>query len=558
MQAHGGGTARRRTTPPRPNLGTGWGPQPVAADRAAVRRRIGAATVLPQDEARGRHASGRGQNFAGVVGWTILGALVPGSGLIAAGRRGTGALLLALQTAALSAAATYVVLAIRAHPSAKGGGPLAALTALFLPLVTRPNVMQFLVIGIAVLFVVWASVLLASHFALRRYATLTMRHQVLCTLLVAALLALGGLPTFQALISVDSTRNALVAMTRGGHSSVNGPKAAQADPWAGTKRVNVLLVGSDAGADRKGIRPDSLTLASIDTQTGATTLFSLPRNLQRVPFPPGTPMQAAYPNGFYCTDERGNNLNCLLNGFWTFGEDHWKEYYPTAPTSYDAGLTATRQAVEQITGLPVDQYAMVNLRGFMQFVDAIGGLTLNVYERLPIGGSSENHVATGWIEPGMNQRMDGYRSLWYARSRWSTSDYSRMSRQRCVIAAVKEQASPAKVALAFPQIMLTAKDNVITDIPLDDIPAWVTLTDKVKNAKVKSLPFTDAVINTVHPNIDEIRQLVQDAIASTAAPAAPSPTPGAATPSPKASASSGNGAPSTKDASQAQDVNQVC
>jgi polyisoprenyl-teichoic acid--peptidoglycan teichoic acid transferase len=556
MQARSGGTARRRTTPAPPNLGTGWGPQPLAPDRAAVRRRIGAATVLPQDDARGRHASGRGQNFAGVVGWTILGALIPGSGLIAAGRRGAGALLLAVQTAALSAAATYVVLAMRAHPSAKGGGPLATLTALFLPLVTRPKVMQIAVVAIAVLFVVWATILLASHAALRRYATLTMRHQVLCTLLVGSLLAMGGLPTLQALRSVDSTRSALVAMTRNGHSSVNGPKAAQADPWAGTRRVNVLLIGSDAGADRTGIRPDSMTLASIDTQTGATTLFSLPRNLQRVPFPPGTPMQAAYPNGFYCTDNRGNNLDCLLNGFWTFGEQHWKEYYPSAPTKYDAGLMATKQAAEQVTGLPVDQYAMVNLRGFMQFIDAIGGLTLNVYERLPIGGNPENPVASGWIEPGTNQHMDGYRSLWYARSRWSTSDYSRMTRQRCVIAAVKQQASPSKVAFAFPDIMATAKDNVITDIPLDDLAAWVTLTDKVKNAKVQSLPFTDAVISTIHPDFPHIRELVQDAITSTATPTTA--TPSAATPTHKAGSGSGSTAPSTKDASQAQDVNQVC
>jgi len=555
MQAHGGSTARRRATPAPPNLGTGWAPQPLASERPHTRRPGGVATVLPQDDARGRHASGKGQNFAGVVGWTILGALIPGSGLIAAGRRGAGALLLAVQTAALSAAATYVFLALRAHP-AKGGGALAALTALFLPIVTRPNVMQIVVIAIAVLFVVWASILLASHAALRRYATLTVRHQVLCTLLVGALLAIGGLPTFQALRSVDTTRSALVAMTRNGHSSVNGPKAAQNDPWAGTKRVNVLLIGSDAGADRAGIRPDSMTLASIDTQTGGTTLFSLPRNLQRVPFPPGTPMEAAYPNGFYCTDARGNNLDCLLNGFWTFGENHWKEYYPTAPTKYDAGLTATKQAVEQVTGLPVDQYALVNLRGFMQFIDAIGGVTVNVYERLPIGGDPEHPVASSWIQPGMNQHLDGYHALWYARSRWSTSDYSRMTRQRCVIAALKEQASPTKVALAFPDIMSTAKDNVITDIPLNDIPAWVVLTEKVKNAKVKSLPFTDAVISTVHPDFVHIRELVQNAIASTAGSAAASPS--ATTPSAKASPGSGATAPSTKNASQAQDVNQVC
>ena len=320
----------------------------------------------------------------------------------------------------------------------------------------------------------------------------------------------------------------------------------------------MLLIGSDAGADRKGIRPDTMILASIDTQNGETVLFSLPRNLQHVPFPPNTPQAAANPYGFYCINQsNGVNTECLMNSLWTYGEEHWKQYYADQPTAYDAGLKATKDGVEQVTGLQIDQYAMLNLRGFMQFVDAVGGITVNVKERLPIGGSSENRVASGWIEPG-RQHLDGYKALWYARSRWSTSDYSRMTRQRCVIGAVVNQADPVAVAAAFPRIAVAAKTNITTDIPLAAIPAWLDLSLRVKKAHVRSLPFTDAVIDTTNPDIAKMRDLVQKAITEPVA-ASPSASPSAA-PSPTSTKK-----PSSKpvqqtpaEAAQAQDVTSAC
>ena len=129
-------------------------------------------------------------------------------------------------------------------------------------------------------------------------------------------------------------------------------------------------------------------------------------------------------------------------------------------------------------------------------------------------------MATGrYIEKGANQHLDGYKALWHARSRWSTSDYSRMARQRCVIGAVVSQANPAAMALAFPQIAAAAKSNILTDVPLRDLKAWILLSERVKKGKVKSLAFTDAVIDTVNPDIQKTRELVtkaKDAAGSTA------------------------------------------
>ena len=63
-------------------------------------------------------------------------------------------------------------------------------------------------------------------------------------------------------------------------------------------RYNVLLLGGDSGAGRWGLRPDSMTIASIDAETGRTVLISLPRNMTNFPFVKGSVMRKQFPHGF--------------------------------------------------------------------------------------------------------------------------------------------------------------------------------------------------------------------------------------------------------------------
>ncbi|MBK7624362.1 MAG: LCP family protein [Kineosporiaceae bacterium] len=501
------------------------------------------------DPARGRHATSYGQNYPRVVGWTLLGTLLPGAGLIAAGRRISGTIAIAIASLVFSAAVTFALV----------GDPVGLVGSM----VSNPNRLIVLAVGLLTILLLWVAVVLGTHASLRRYAHLGTGQRLVSSLLVAALVTLVALPTAKAgsyaLILRDTVTGIFGSGT--GTTTAGGArpnKANGGDPWASLPRVNVLLIGSDAGADRIGIRPDTLILASINTRTGDTVLFSLPRNLQKVPFPPGSRQAADNVGGYFECQDAAGVPQCLLNAMWTFGEENWKQYYADQPSAYDAGLRATSDAVEQVTGLPVHQYSMLNLRGFMQFVDAIGGITVNVRQRLPIGGSSENHTATGgWIEAGPNQHLDGYHALWYARSRWSTDDFDRMRRQRCVIGAVIKEADPAKLALAFPQIAAAAKSNITTGIPLADLSAWVSLTQKVQKATVRSLPFTSSVINTADPDIAAVHRLVQEAINPTAEPTpsvepSPAATPGNGKPTPSPSKSG------PADTKQAQDINAVC
>jgi LCP family protein required for cell wall assembly len=262
-------------------------------------------------------------------------------------------------------------------------------------------------------------------------------------------------------------------------------------------RYNVLLLGGDAGPDRTGVRPDSLTVASIDKDTGRTVLIGLPRNLEDVPFKPGTVMDKAFPNGF---SGEGNYLNAVN----TWANDH-ADLFGTK----DPGIKATMDAVEQITGLTLNYYALVNMKGFAKLIDAVGGVTLDVRERTAIGGIGS--PVRGYIEQG-RKKLTGDQALWYSRSRVLNSDFSRMGRQKCVINAMVQQLSPQKVLLNVGKIAKSGKALLSTDIPQKDLDVFMDLALKAKTQKISTVSLVPPVIYTGNPDYAKVRRLIQASI----------------------------------------------
>ena len=134
----------------------------------------------------------------------------------------------------------------------------------------------------------------------------------------------------------------------------------------------------------------------------------------------------------------------MLNGVNTWALDN-KELFGK---SEHPGIDATIMAVEGITGLKINYWAMVNLKGFRDLVDAVGGVTLNVRSRIPIGGLGSD--VYDYIEPG-KQKLTGFQTQWYARAREGSDDYSRMARQKCVMAAMLDQLDPTVGAPELPE-----------------------------------------------------------------------------------------------------------
>jgi LCP family protein required for cell wall assembly len=458
---------------------------------------------------RSRHR--RARSFSGALGLTALGALVPGTAFLAAGRRKLGAFTLLVLVLLIAGAAWL----------ATGGRRTAVRAAV------DTNALLWMVAGIGLLALLWAVVVVAGYGMLLPRRTSRAKH-LFGGLLVLLLVAAVAAPAFWAGRLAFAQRD-LIA----GVFDDNGKSATVQDvpdPFGNKDRVNVLLLGGDGGAGREGVRTDTVIVASLDTHTGRTTLFSLPRNLENLPFPPGSPLAEAYPNGF----EAGSESESLLNAVYRNGPAQYPDIL--GPTD-NPGADFLKLGVGEALGLHLDYYVLVNLDGFSQLVDALGGITVNVNYYVPVGGEpSLGYLPDDYIAPGPNQHMDGPSALAFARGRFGLTDYDRMARQRCTIGAIVKAADPVTLLRKYQELAATTQDIVSTDIPRSALDDFVDLAFRVKDAGIRSVVFDPSLIDPAYPDYDRMRQLVQETLdpsasgssasASTAPEAASVPTAG--------------------------------
>ena len=97
----------------------------------------------------------------------------------------------------------------------------------------------------------------------------------------------------------------------------------------------MLLLGGDSGAGRWGLRPDSMTIASIDADSGRTVLIGLPRNMANFPFAEGSVMDEQFPDGFDCD-------GCYLNGVSTWAGDNTELFGKSKNPGIDATIDGDR------------------------------------------------------------------------------------------------------------------------------------------------------------------------------------------------------------------------
>ncbi|GAA2754862.1 LCP family protein [Actinopolymorpha rutila] len=410
----------------------------------------------------------------------------PGSAQLVAGNRVVGKFALRVAAAVLSVA---VLLALVGLVSPR----------ILVSLISDPGVLRFGQIVLLVVAVGWLA-LFVDAWRLGRPLRMRQKQRLTSTVTMVAASVLA--------VSLVLTSAHYIGVARDSISRIFAGTTTT-DPTAG--RYNLLLLGADAGKDRVGLRPDSMTLVSIDERTGRAAMFSFPRNLQRVPFPPGSVMHKQFPNGFDCGDE------CLLNAVYTWATDH-KQLFPG---DANPGITATEDAIRQLTGLRVNYYALIDMGGFEQLVDAVGGVRVNVRADVPITG--RDGAVRGVIKAG-DQRLDGYHALWYSRSRATTSDYDRMARQRCVMAAMLHQLDPATVLLKFQKIAEAGEQIVSTDIPASELGTMVDLALKAKRQKIVSVQFVPPLIRTARPDFSVIRKNVDAAIEASRQTLSASPT----------------------------------
>lgn len=231
--------------------------------------------------------------------------------------------------------------------------------------------------------------------------------------------------------------------------------------WDGLERLNILLLGSDTGVDRTGIRTDTMIVVSIDPESGDTAMISLPRNFSGISLPEGY--------GVWDCDCFPRLLNDLYleaqrNPDWFPGDG-------------DPGPRALKNTIGNLLDLEIHYYALVSLDGFVGIVDALGGVEINVPNRIvdetyphEDGVTIENIV----IEEG-EQHLDGHLALAYARIRRHADDFARMNRQRCVLGAVMAQTNPLEMLTRYGAIAEVLKETLLTDIPQDRLVDFIDL-----------------------------------------------------------------------------------
>jgi anionic cell wall polymer biosynthesis LytR-Cps2A-Psr (LCP) family protein len=423
---------------------------------------------------------GEPQGFGRALGLTVVSIVLWGFAHLWVGRRATGLALLAVYW-------LLVATAIVAVTGFRQG---------LLHVAVRPDLLTGLTVGALALGLVWVTVVIRSYQISRPDGELTIRRAAANTtvgvLCIALCLPFGWVARY-----TQVYQDTLTSIFQSG----DGARQVDAnDPWAGRRRVNVLLLGGDAARNRDGVRTDSMTLASVDTHTGDTVLLSLPRNLEHFPMPSG-PARARFPFGFSGDDPQNPGL---LNEVYEYAEGH-PEIVPGVPKGR-RGPALVSATISEILGQQVDYYILVDMFGFANIIDAMGGVKMKVDRPIPYGQRGDV------IQPGY-RTLPGKEALWYGRSRNDSDDYTRMGRQKCLLRAIAKQANPQRVLTRFEKLATATRRAISTDIPRELLPALIDLSSKVKGgAKINSLQFVPPLINTVHPDFMQIRRSSAKAI----------------------------------------------
>ncbi len=180
-------------------------------------------------------------------------------------------------------------------------------------------------------------------------------------------------------------------------------------PWDGNSRINVLVMGVDSReSDPDDIpRTDTMILFSLDPESRTAGMLSIPRDLW--------------------VDIPGFDYN-KINTAYRLGEVY------NVP---ERGPGQALRTVEELMGMEIHYYAMVDFLAFERFIDELGGIKIVIPEEIVVDPLGRANTKT--LEAG-EQVLPGYLALAYARSRnTSGSDFDRAGRQQQVIMAMRDR-----------------------------------------------------------------------------------------------------------------------
>lgn len=139
------------------------------------------------------------------------------------------------------------------------------------------------------------------------------------------------------------------------------------------------------------------------------------------------------------------------------------------------GIDSTRETVEGLLNLPIDYYFRVNFDAFIEIVDALGGITVDVpYE---INELDENDKRTVHLQPG-TQEVNGREALALARTRHQDSDVERGKRQQMILEAIADKATSVTSFTKYADVLSAVGNNMQTDMTFTEMKSLFAYLQK--------------------------------------------------------------------------------
>ena len=401
-----------------------------------------------------------------------------------------------------------------------GAAAVAAQSSLLSRLLDIRFLVGLMVLDVALLG--WRVVAIVEAHVRRQ--RLSRRHWTswLTALLVAITFVMHAAPAYYAVLGIDTLNAVALGGTSnggltGGFGRVPGfsslPVPSDQPQVEQGERVNILLVGIDAAPSRTTQLTDTMLVVSLDPVGGNSAMVSVPRDLYGVPLPDG------------------RVYNNKLNSLMAVAESH--------PADYPLGGVGTlKAAIGNLLGVKIHYFAAINLLGFKQAVDSIGGVDITVERAIndPTYVDAESNQTVGFYLAAGPHHLDGRTALAFVRSRKGIgdNDFTRADRQQQLLTAMRAKLTAQNLLLVLPGLLDAVKSAIATDVPGDRIP---DLAQAVQDADMSHLrrivlqppdymtadPHSSAGYILI-PNLPAIRAIGEDLLANSGpTPASPIP-----------------------------------
>lgn len=237
-------------------------------------------------------------------------------------------------------------------------------------------------------------------------------------------------------------------------------------------KKNIIVLGVDERAEEHDVgRSDTLFVVMFDTKNKAASLLSVPRDTRvRI---------------------KGHGWD-KINHAYAYG-----------------GRELTQKTTEELLGIKINNYVMVDFKGFVGLVDAIGGVDINVEKNMYYYDTWDGFRID--LKKGM-QHMDGKTAIQYVRYRDEEGDIGRIRRQQHFIMAVYDRITSANMLLHIPGLAKQLTNMVKTDLPLTDmvdLGRALHAMVKAKGLAMATVPGTPEYIDGISywlPDITDLRE----------------------------------------------------